>query len=153
MKTERRLTSPYWRGPLLRRAALREAAAQAVAEHGLAQLNLPRLAASAGMKFEIARHHYRTNAALLLDVVRHHHAAIGEHLADAVLHARALHGPARVTALATALIEALVVERAGHRTTLVATAALPEVADAARHADAWLVDEFAAALAAAGRYG
>ncbi len=67
-----------------------------------------------------------------------------------VLDARARPGPARVTALATALIEALVIERAGHRTTLVATAALPEVADATRHADAWLVDEFAAALAAAG---
>ena len=53
-------------------------------------------------------------------------------------------------ALTTALIEALVAERTGHRTTLVATAALPEVADATRHADAWLVDEFAAALDAAG---
>ncbi len=150
MLAERHLSSPYWRGPLARRAALREAAAREVATHGLARLSLPRLAAAAGMKFDIARHHYRTNAALLLDVVRHHHAALGERMADAVLDARALPGPARVTALATALIEALVAARTAHRATLAATAALPEVADAARHADAWLIDEFAAALAATG---
>lgn len=149
MAADRRLT-PYWRGPLARRAALRDAAAQEVAAHGLTRISLPRIAAIAGMKFDIARHHYRTNAALLLDVVRHHHATLGEHLADAVLHARALPAPARLAALAAALFEALTAARTTHRATLAATAALPQLADAARHAETWLVDEFAAALAAAG---
>jgi hypothetical protein len=89
---------------------------------------------------------FRTNAALLIDVVREHHAAVGERMAEGVLAARRLTGRARVEALALALLEALAAEREGHRTALACVAALPEVAVAVRHGEAWLVGEFAAAV-------
>ncbi len=145
--SERRLVAGCYRAPLEKRARLRAAAARRVAAHGLAGFNLHRLAAEAGIKFDLARWYYPTNAALLIDVVREHHAAVGELMADAVLAARALDGAARVEALALALLEALAAEREGHRTARAAVAALPEVAEAVRNLDAWLVGEFAEALA------
>ncbi|MEO9188746.1 MAG: hypothetical protein ABI224_01910 [Acetobacteraceae bacterium] len=133
-------------GPVAKRARLRAAAARFVAAHGLAGFNLHRLAPEAGIGFDLARHYYRTNEALIGDVVRAHHAALGERMADAMLAARGLAGTARVEALALALLEALAAEGDGHRTSLAAMAALPGVAEAARHGDAWLVDEFARAV-------
>ena len=130
--------------PVEKRARLRAVAARFVAVHGLRGFNLHRLAPEAGIGFDLARHYYRTNEALIGDVVGEHFATLGEAMADAVLAARGLAGAALVEALALALLEALAAEREGHRTALATMAALPGVAAASRHGDAWLVDEFAA---------
>lgn len=137
----------HYRAPVEKRARLRAAAARQVAAHGLTGFNLRRLAEAAGIKFDLARHYYRTNEALIADVVREHFAALGEQMADSVLAARGLAGAARVEALALALLEAMAAEGEGHRTARAAMAALPGVAHGARHLDAWLVGEFAEALA------
>ncbi len=138
------------RAPVEKRARLRAAAARQVAAHGLAGFNLHRLAAEAGIKFDLARHYYRTNEALIADVAREYHAALGERMAEAVLASRELAGTARVEALALAALEAMGAEAAGHRTALAAVAALPSVAEAVRNLDVWLVGELAEALAGCG---
>ncbi|MBV8705493.1 MAG: hypothetical protein JO118_17470 [Acetobacteraceae bacterium] len=140
------MSAPRSRAPLEKRARLRTAAARHVAAHGLAGFNLHALAAEAGVGFDLARHYYRTNEALIADVVRAYHVALGERMADAVLAARGLSGAARVEALALAALEAMVVERDGCLTARAAMAALPRVAEAVRNWDAWLVGEFAEAL-------
>jgi AcrR family transcriptional regulator len=128
-----------YRAPLEKRARLRAAAARYVAGHGLAGFNLRRLAAEAGIKFDLARWYYRTNEALIADVVRAYHAALGRLMAEAVL-------AARVEALASATLEAMAAERDGHRTARAAMAGLPRVAEAVRNLDAWLVGKFAEAV-------
>ncbi len=135
-----------YRAPVEKRARLRAAAARHVAAHGLAGFNLRRLAAEAGLGFDLARWYYRTNEALIADVARAYHAALGERMAEAVLAARLMAGTARVEALALAALEAMAAEGAGHRTARAAVAALPRVAEAVRNLDAWLVGEFAEAL-------
>lgn len=144
------MSAPRSRAPLEKRARLRAAAARHVAAHGLAGFNLHRLAAEAGVGFDLARHYYRTNEALIADVARAYHVALGERMADAVLAARGLSGAARVEALALAALEAMAAEGEVHRTARAAVAALPRVAEAVRNWDAWLVGEFVGALAAAG---
>jgi hypothetical protein len=133
--------------PGAKRARLRAACAAHVAAEGLWGLNLHRIAAEAGTKFEIARWHYRTNAALLIDVVKDFQASVGEAMADAVLAARARPcGAERVRVLAAGYLEAAIALRAGALTARAACAAVPEVALAVRTGGEWLVGEFAAAL-------
>jgi AcrR family transcriptional regulator len=136
----------HWRGPLERRARLRQAAVDHVAREGLGGLNLHTLAAEAGMKFDIARHHYRTNQALLLDVVRTHQTALGEKLADPILASRELTGTERLRALIAAVLEALVEAGDWHRAATVVVAAYRGIAYEVRNADAWLRNELASAL-------
>ena len=141
------MTTPrHWRAPLERRARLREAAVAHIARHGLADLNLHTLAAEAGMKFDIARHHYRTNQALLLDVVRTHHSALGEVLADPILASRELAGTERLYALIAAVLDAMITAGDWHRATTVVVAAYRGIAYEVRNADAWLRNELADAL-------
>ena len=147
-----RLGEPAPRGhaPLEKRARLRAVATAQVAAHGLEGFNLHRLAPRAGIKFDLARHYYRTNAALLAEVVVEHQLLLGEAMAAPARAARALPGPARLPFLLAALRAGLATNAAGHRASRAILAALPGVAAELRHADAWLVDLFADALAEAG---
>ena len=118
-----------------------------------AGFNLHSVAPAAGIKFDLARHYYRTNAALLADVVAEQQIALGETLAAPLDAVRALPAPARLEALTAAVLAGLVRTIEGHLAARAALAALPGVAAGLRHADAWLVDLFAEALAAAGVTG
>lgn len=131
--------------PAEKRARLREVAAAYIAAHGLDSFNLHRLAPLAGIKFDLARHYYRTNAALIADIARHHHAALGERLADAILDSRALAPQQRLHYLAAAILDAFAEDADAQRATYAAVAALPRVAHAVRHTDRWLADELAEA--------
>ncbi len=132
--------------PAEKRARLRQAAATHLAQYGVADFNLHKLATAAGMKFEIARHHYRTNQALMLDVVRHCHATLGEVLADPILSARTLPPPERCHALITAVLTAMIDAGDWHRASMAVLAGYPAAAHELRNTDLWLVDELAEAL-------
>ncbi len=146
----RHLARPLGRDPAGKRARLRAAAAAQVAAAGLAGFNLHALAPRAGIKFDLARHYYRTNAALLAEVVAEQQILLGEAMARPVAAARQLSGAARVEALAAALLDGLGRTAAGHRASRAVLAGLPGVAAELRHADAWLVDLFVEALEGCG---
>jgi hypothetical protein len=138
MRAERRHTAACYRRPPANKARLRAVAARHIAEHGLDGFNLHQLAPQAGLKFDLARWYYRTNQALIADIIRNHQAAIGEALTEPLLAARSLPGPARMEAVATALLDAPTLHRDGHHAAMAATAALPTIAETARRGDLWL---------------
>ncbi len=130
--------------PAQTRARLRAAAARRLAAHGLAGFERRQVAESAGSKFDHSKYYYPTNAQLLIDMVREHQLRVGENMADAVLASRRAGGRERLHTLALAYLEAV----AGCewlRATRAVTAALPEVAEAARPGQAWLIAELAEA--------
>ncbi len=79
--------------------------------------------------------------------------ALGETLTAPLAALSALPAPARLEALTAAVLAGLARTRDGHLASRAVLAALPRVAAELRHADAWLVDLFAEALAAAGVTG
>ena len=144
----RALRSPYWQGPLAKRARMRDDAKRHLLERGFAGLTMNRLLAPLWATHN-RRAYYPDLGAVLADVVRYHQEAVAERMTEAVLAARRLAGPERVQALATALLDALAAERDGHRATAMILAGMPSAADTARNDDCWLHGVFAEAIGGA----